>query len=927
MKVQKSGMQVITDFTELEKEKIEKDLTLDNPAYKSAKRFSKWMFTNINPHIRYYVKMDGALLVPRGYTIPFKHTVIENTRVTRDVKYPKFKITLRKTQDEAYRAWIENIDKGVIVLPTGKGKCCNYNTLISTNEGFIKMKETKALKIRNQVVPKRLLVETMDSKKYTNAVYYGGMTNTLKITTELGYSVECTPEHKLLEMEDGKYNWRESSKLKVGDYIILKRNYKWEGKVYKVIPKQVFQGKNYIKCSEIILDKSLAYIMGLLVAEGSCGNTNSIALSNSDEQIVNIFLEWINSLGLESKHYKSSLYDYVVHSKQLRNVLKEFGLKICKSGEKEIPYAVRTSSSEIIKNFIEGYLESECYIDPTNCTIEVCSKSNELLSQLQLIFLAFGILSSLSIKYNKNYKRNYYKLVITDLSSFNEMFKFHTDKQIKRFEDVYNKYSLKNRNTNVDIIPNIKNLLKKLEIELKPYTKSGDRHKLNTYADGYRKPSYDTLYEFINLGKQYLNNSEALKELISIYSNNYFYAKIISIDNTKSKVMDISVPNTHNYIGNGFVCHNTVLGLYMAFKTHQKVLIIVQKDDLIDGWKKDIKFCLGIRPKKVGLIKAKSRRIGEQITLSTIQTLSRLSPEELTNLYSEFGMVIVDEFHHSASNIYEIVKYFQCKYLIGLTATDDRKDGLKQVLYWYFGKVAFRFKETEDDEDIMPYTVIIKESKVKYDPPQLYYYHQRVIDEDEAQELREIGKGRQIKRKPIDPTELKNLLVYDEEFNKMVAKDIFSEYKAKKSCIAFFHEKEHVRYMRELLIELGTNPEHIQLYDGDATEKDYIMKERAEKKEVLITLATFAKATEGTNVKAWERGFLVTSLNDEKNTIQAVGRLRRRKAGKKDVIIYTYDHPLARGLKSHIKTQLKAFKKTNAKIVYPSRPVISRGFR
>ena len=33
------------------------------------------------------------------------------------------------------------------------------------------------------------------------------------------------------------------------------------------------------------------------------------------------------------------------------------------------------------------------------------------------------------------------------------------------------------------------------------------------------------------------------------------------------------------------------------------------------------------------------------------------------------------------------------------------------------------------------------------------------------------------------------------------------------------------------------------------------MKQRAESKEVLITLATFAKATEGTNVKAWERGF------------------------------------------------------------------------
>src|SRR3712207_2875118 len=86
-------------------------------------------------------------------------------------------------------------------------------------------------------------------------------------------------------------------------------------------------------------------------------------------------------------------------------------------------------------------------------------------------------------------------------------------------------------------------------------------------------------------------------------------------------------------------------------------------------------------------------------------------------------------------------------------------------------------------------------------------------------------------------------------------------------------------------------------------------------KEVLITLATFAKATEGTNVKSWERGFLVTSINNEKNTIQAVGRCRRSKEGKEDVIIYDYIHPYAKGLKSHINTRLKAYKSNMAKII------------
>lgn len=368
----------------------------------------------------------------------------------------------------------------------------------------------------------------------------------------------------------------------------------------------------------------------------------------------------------------------------------------------------------------------------------------------------------------------------------------------------------------------------------------------------------------------------------------------------------------------------SILGTYMAYKKRQRTLIIVQKDDLVTGWRSDMRLSLGLRPKQVGLIKAGTFRIGKQITLATIQTLSRLDTAQLRELYNTFGMVIVDEFHHSASRIYEIVKYFQAKYLVGLTATDDRGDGLKKVLNFYFGEVAYRYLEQEGDEDIMPYTVLIKNTNITYDPPERFLYKRGEISAEQARELMEIGEY--VKRIPLDPTEMKNLLK-DEEFNQMVARDIKAEYERGKACIAFLHEKGHIRYLRDLLIALGVNEGQIQLYYGDATEKNEVMKKRAETKEVLITLATFAKATEGTNVKSWERGFLVTSINDEKNTIQAVGRLRRRKEGKEDVIIYDYRHPKAKGLVYHGATRDKAYKKNKAKIVKDtSRPLFSKGW-
>ena len=77
------------------------------------------------------------------------------------------------------------------------------------------------------------------------------------------------------------------------------------------------------------------------------------------------------------------------------------------------------------------------------------------------------------------------------------------------------------------------------------------------------------------------------------------------------------------------------------------------------------------------------------------------------------------------------------------------------------------------------------------------------------------------------------------------------------------------------------------------------IKAKAESKEALITLATISISCEGTNVKSWERGFLVSSVANKKDLIQILGRLRRTKDGKSNVFFYDYRHPLMTIIKSH----------------------------
>jgi hypothetical protein len=88
-------------------------------------------------------------------------------------------------------------------------------------------------------------------------------------------------------------------------------------------------------------------------------------------------------------------------------------------------------------------------------------------------------------------------------------------------------------------------------------------------------------------------------------------------------------------------------------------------------------------------------------------------------------MIIVDEFHHSAAKIYEIVNTFPAIYRIVLTATDMRNDGLEKVLNFYFGDECYRYLETENDEDIIApkdVKIITKNSTLYYNPPDVYVY-------------------------------------------------------------------------------------------------------------------------------------------------------------------------------------------------------------
>lgn len=113
MLVEIGAFKIITEYTNEQMERITDDLTLLNPEYVSARKFSSYSKISIPKYLTYYHQLRGAIVVPRGYNIPFEHRIVSDERfTTAPIQYPKFKLKLRTAQKEAVKAYFKTRENG-----------------------------------------------------------------------------------------------------------------------------------------------------------------------------------------------------------------------------------------------------------------------------------------------------------------------------------------------------------------------------------------------------------------------------------------------------------------------------------------------------------------------------------------------------------------------------------------------------------------------------------------------------------------------------------------------------------------------------------------------------------------------------------------------------------------------------------------------
>ena len=171
------------------------------------------------------------------------------------------------------------------------------------------------------------------------------------------------------------------------------------------------------------------------------------------------------------------------------------------------------------------------------------------------------------------------------------------------------------------------------------------------------------------------------------------------------------------------------------------------------------------------------------------------------------------------------------KYILGLTATPFRKDGLTKILWWFMKRISFTV-EREMNENI-------KIEIIKYDTE---------IDSD------------------LPFTQIINKLTELEDRSQIIIDKVNELKKQGRKIIVLSDRREHCKYLNEAIENSG-------LYLGGMKQEELDFNE----KNCNVLLATYSLAAEGLDIPTLDTLVLATPKTD---VIQAVGRILRETPGK-----------------------------------------------
>lgn len=450
-------------------------------------------------------------------------------------------------------------------FPRGYGKCVAGDTMVFTDKGIIEM--GSIFDNNESLIEKTYTLDTsvinMNGQKTAAPLgIYDGYHQTKKITTSDGYTIEGTYVHPLLVMtKSGIIEWKKLKDIAVGDYVVLNRNNNlWGNNLDIAVNDKLLCWSNSLSNSQRshltirempnTMTVDLAYFLGLLVGDGYLNSDATIGFSNIDCDILSSYRRIASELfGSDVHKNKGNDCDHFIYDTYLRKYLELIGIPVCKAHTKVIPECILRSNKECAYAFVRGLFDTDGTVD--NKIVSFTSVSLKLVRQVQMVLLNAGMISRLKTKTDKSGHTSYTLFISgDDVKLFAKEIGFGCQRKNTRLSALVSK----NSNTNKDIIPYQRNNVVRHYNHVKQHSTYVRKH-IEHLLSGESELSYSKL-DYL-LGLPDATNSEAYSSLNDLRSKHYYYSEVSSIEDGNAHVYDFHVPETHSFVANGFVNHNT----------------------------------------------------------------------------------------------------------------------------------------------------------------------------------------------------------------------------------------------------------------------------------------------------------------------------------------------------------------------------------
>ena len=305
----------------------------------------------------------------------------------------------------------------------------------------------------------------------------------------------------------------------------------------------------------------------------------------------------------------------------------------------------------------------------------------------------------------------------------------------------------------------------------------------------------------------------------------------------------------------------TVLGTYLVAQRKTNTLVLVHRRPLLDQWVVQLAMFLGIEERDIGTLASGKRKLTGHLDVAMLQSLVRGGTVD--DQVASYGQVIVDECHHVPAFSFErVLSEARARYVVGLTATPQRRDGHHPILEMQLGPIRYAVEAT-DQAAGRPFVCRLFVRDTGF----------RLLSDKADAPIQTIYRE----------------LASDAGRNELILNDVIRAVAEGRSPILLTERKDHLEFFAE---RLRSFVRHLIVLQGGMTDKE--RRTRGEQLDAIpgeeerLVLATGRYIGEGFDDARLDTLFLALPISWKGTLVQYTGRLHRPHPKKTEVHIYDY---------------------------------------